>query len=287
MNQIIIGAAGSIVATVFVLLTRLAFYKLRDTFPARALFNGIVGSDRPCLVFALRLTDLEQKGQFLAPLPRYAVATQQPLAECRQLTPWVTSTSETQSVAYILNVLGRAGKSENVQLVYVDQDFDKWDAPMFILGGSWKATRAFETCNPYFVFQENRFSLRPCGESYQPKSNDHDLGLLQKMINPTTGLPVWVAMGWRGAGTVVAAYALARWWKELGSLYGRNPFGVLLEMNDRDGWQQCRVLRLYPSVLWYRKLRHPVAWRTLSRLLLPGEAQTESNNPTEQNAPLY
>jgi hypothetical protein len=225
-------------------------------------------------VFTLRLTDLEQKGKFLAPLPQYAVASSQASKEYRQLTPWVTSTSETQSVAHILNVLGRAGKSENVQLVYVDQDFDKWDAPMFILGGSWKAARAFETCNPYFIFQDDKFTLRPSGETYQPKSNDHDLGLLQKMINPSTGLPVWVVMGWRGAGTVAASYALARWWKELGSLYGRKPFGVLLEMNDRDGWQQCRVLRFHPHVRWYRKLLHPIAWRTFSRLLLRGGVET-------------
>jgi len=253
-------------------------------FPARSLFDGIVGSDSSCLVFVLRMTDLEQKGQFLAPLPRYAVATSQPSAEGRQLTPWVTSTSETQSVANVLNVLGRAGRTENIQLAYVDQDFDKWDSPMFILGGSWKARRALETCDPYFRFQNDQFFLEPTGESYRPKTGDHDLGLLEKMINPSTDLPVWVAMGWRGAGTIMATHALARWWKELGFLYGRKRFGVLLEMDDRDGWQQCRVLRLYPELPWHRKLLHPLAWRTLSRAVSRSAASQNGKALTEPPA---
>lgn len=264
-DQILIGAAGSIIATILVLLTRLAFYKIRDMFPARALFEDIVGSDRPCLVFVLRMTDLGQEGRFLTPLPKYAITSTQPSFERRQLTPWVTSTSETQSVANILNVLGRAGKTENIQLAYVDQDYDKWDSPMFILGGSWKARRALETCDPYFAFRDGQFIFKPTEENYEPKTADHDLGLLHKMINPSTGFPIWVAMGWRGAGTIAATGALARWWKQLGFLYGSKCFAILVEMNDQDGWQQFRIIRLYPAPAWCRKVIHPLAWRTLQR----------------------
>lgn len=266
-NQILLGVISSTVATVVVLLTRLTFYKIRDTLPARALFEGIVGSERACLVFVPRMTDLQQQGRFLLPLPRYAVATPQPEFERRQLTPWVNSTSETQSVAILLNVLGRAGKTEDIQLLYVDQDFDKWDAPMFILGGSWKTRRAFETCNPYFSFRDNRFVLEPTGESYLPRTSNQDMGVLQKMVNPSTGFPVWVAMGWRGNGTGAATYALARWWKQLGLIFGRRRFGVLIGMDDRDGGQQCRVLRLYPQPTWRQKLLHPLAWRSLRGVL--------------------
>ncbi|MDA3790041.1 MAG: hypothetical protein PF503_16285 [Desulfobacula sp.] len=264
---ILTGAIGSIVATVIVLLTRLVFYKLKDHFPAHSLFGGIVDSDSPCLVFTLRLTDMKQEGKFLSPLPQYAVASSQPKFEPRQLTPWVTSTSETQSVAHILNVLGRVGRTDNIELVYVDQTFDRWDAPMFILGGSWKARRSFETCNPIFSFRNGVFILEPTEESYQPKTSDHDIGILQKMINPTTSLPVWVAMGWRGAGTVAATYALSRWWKEIGILYGGRDFGILLGMNDRDGWQQCSIVRMYPEPKFYKKLLHPVAWKKVSKAI--------------------
>lgn len=283
---IIIGAIGSIVATIIVLITRLIFYKVRDLFPAHSLFRGIVDSNSPCLVFTLRLTDMKREGNFLSPLPKYAVASPQQEFEPRQLTPWVTSTSETQSVAHILNVLGRIGRTDNIQLVYVDQAFDRWDAPMFILGGSWKATRSFETCRPNFSFRGGKFILEPTKESYQPKSNDHDMGILQKMINPVTGLPVWVAMGWRGAGTVAATFALSRWWKEIGILFGNRRFGILLGMNDKDGWQQCNIVRMYPEPKCYKKLLHPIAWKKMSNAISDAYVvKTIEETPEQKIAP--
>ena len=65
-NNILIGTIGSVLATIAVLLTRIAFYKVRDLFPARAVFSGIAGSDDLCLVFVQRLTDPDQKGKYIA-----------------------------------------------------------------------------------------------------------------------------------------------------------------------------------------------------------------------------
>jgi hypothetical protein len=265
-TNIIIGAIGSILATILVLLTRLGFYKIRDMLPARALFQGIAGTDALCRVFIIRMTDTQHSGQFLTPVPRYAVATKQQEFQGRQLTPWVTSTAEAQSVAHVLNVLGRAGRTDNIEIGFVDEDFDDWQSPMIILGGSWKAERAFATCNPIFSFSDDAFRLHETGEVFRPRTDDHDLGLLQKMINPSTGLPVWVAMGWRGAGTNAATCALARLWKELGTVYGSRPFGLMVEMNDRDGWQQFGIIRLHPCPRWWTKMLHPKAWAALRRV---------------------
>ena len=282
-DTLLIGILGSIIATVVVLLTQTAFYKIRDRLPARALFNGIAGSGAPCLVFIPRMTDVQQEGQFLEPLPRYAVVTNQSQFGTRQHIPWVNSIAVTQSVAHVLNVLGLAGRTENIQIAFVDEDFDQWESPMFILGGGWKATRAFENCHPHFAFQGNSFVLRPTGERFSPCSHEHDIGLLQKMINPATGLPVWIAMGGRGAGTNAATCALNRWWKKLGAVYGSKPFGVLLEMNDRDGWQQARIISVHPQPAWHRKLRHPYAWRALCQAQLPGPLSSIEKT-TEQRA---
>jgi hypothetical protein len=185
-NNILIGTVGSIFATIAVLLTRLAFYRIRDLFPARAVFSGIAGSDDPCLVFVQRLTDPDQKGNYIDYLPEYAVTAGQPDYQKYQLIRWVTGINETQSVSHILNALGRSGRTKNIQIVFVDRDFDRWDAPQFIIGGSWKATRAYETCNPFFLYRDGAFTLQPTGETFSPKSSDHDIGLLQKMTNPST-----------------------------------------------------------------------------------------------------
>ena len=74
-----------------------------------------------------------------------------------------------------------------------------------------------------------------------PKSDEEDIGLLQKMINPTNSQPVWLIHGLRGASVIAASYALVRYWKYLGWLYGKNPFGLLVTCNDKDGWQQSHI----------------------------------------------
>jgi hypothetical protein len=137
---------------------------------------------------------------------------------------------------------------------------------MIILGGNWKAERALAICNPIFSFSDDTFRLRETGESFRPRTDDHDLGLLQKMLNPFSGLPVWVAIGWRGAGTNAATCALVRLWKELGIVYGSRPFGLMVEMNDRDGWQQFGIIRLHPRPRWWKKMLHPKAWAALRHL---------------------
>jgi hypothetical protein len=156
---LILGLLSSILATIIVLITREFFYRIRDYFPAGALFRGIARVSDPCLIFTLRMKDTEQSGDFITPIPNYSAVYDHPNSqkqnqfEPRQNTPWVTSTPEAQSLALILNVLGRVGRSENIQVTFADMEYDRWDAPMFSLGGNWKTMRALETCKPYFINQ--------------------------------------------------------------------------------------------------------------------------------------
>lgn len=266
-----ISILAGIVVTIVVLFTRLAFYRVRDALPAGALFEGIKNASAPCLVFILRMKDTKQTGEFITPVPNYSPDPRIPSQyEKRQLTPWVTSVPEALTLAHILNVLGRIGRTDNIKVTFGDTEYDRWDVPMFILGGSWKATRAFETCNPYFIYEERDqscgFTLPSTAEHFCPtRPLEEDMGLLQKMINPTNGKPVWVVMGIRGAGTVAASYALVRWWKYLGWLYGKKPFGLLVSMNDKDGWQQSHTVTLYPRPNLFTKIRHPYAWHILKK----------------------
>lgn len=275
MNEFYLSIVASVVATILILLTRYVFYRLQEYFPARSIFRGIAGIETPCYVFIFRMTDESKSGRFLEPLPDYAIVTGQPEFRNRQNTPWVTSIYEAQSLAHVLNVLGRAGKTDNVEVLFFDQDFDKWDAPMFILGGGWKTFRALKTCNPIFRYDDkaSRFILNPTGEEFKPVSIDHDLGILNRTVNPATGHPVWIAMGIRGAGTCAATYALARWWRELGILYGTRKFGILVGFNDKDGWQQFRIMRLHPMPRTLVKCLHPFAWHRLKRSMIQPQKQ--------------
>jgi hypothetical protein len=270
-NPLILGIFSSILAAIAVLITREIFYYIRDRLPAGALFRNIARVSDPCLIFTLRMKDTTQSGKFITPIPNYSAvhkqaANQNPNQfENRTNTPWVTSTPEAQSLALILNVLGRVGRTENIEVTFPDKEYDRWDAPMFSLGGNWKTMRAFETCKPHFKFKNDAFVLLPTKEQFAPSSPEEDMGLLQKMINPNNGLPVWIVMGYRGAGTVSASYALSRWWKYLGILYGAKTFGLLVAFDDRDGWQQSHIVSLYPKPKWHTIFRHPYAWHMLRK----------------------
>jgi hypothetical protein len=273
-NPLFLGVVSSILATIAVLITREIYYYLRDILPAGALFRGIARVSDPCLIFTLRMKDTQKSGNFITPIPDYKTVHDQTGVhnigrfEDRKNTPWVTSTPEAQSLAIILNVLGRVGRSENIEVTFPDKEYDRWDAPMFSLGGNWKTMRAFETCNPNFIFKDNAFVLLKSNEKFAPSSREQDFGLLQKMINPSNGLPVWIVMGYRGAGTVSAAYSLSRWWKYLGILYESNAFGLLVAFDDKDGWQQSRIVRVDPKPKWHIVLRHPYAWYMLKKRML-------------------
>ena len=91
------------------------------------------------------------------------------------------------------------------------------------------------------------------------------------MINHSTGKPIWLGFGWRGNGTTAATYALFLWWKEFGKLFGSRPFGVIVEIDDHLGWEQCRILEICPEPKPYKKVFHYRAWKKLLKAKRIGE----------------
>jgi len=271
--SLVISVLAGVIVTIVVLLTRILFYYVRDLLPAGSLFSGIRNASNNCMIFIRRMTDLEQSGRYLSPTPNYSPISKDSKIQYsaqfkkNQNIPWVTSTATAMAMAHILNVLGRIGRSENIEITYHDKDYERWDSPMIIIGGGWKAHRALKTCNPYYQLQPNGFTLISSGEAFPPKCDEEDIGLLEKMINPTNNQPIWLIHGYRGAGVVSASYALVRWWRYLGWIYGKKPFALLVSFNDRDGWQQSNIISLYPKPNWFTKLIHPHSWHKLKNMI--------------------
>jgi hypothetical protein len=291
MNFVISIAAG-VVATVAVLLTQTAFWRIRNLLPAGALFFGIKGVSDPCLVFVRRMVDPEKSGKFVTPVPNYSPVIEQPaipasteFKPCQNI-PWVTSVPTAQAMSHVLNVLGQIQRVQNIQLCFHDADYGRWDSPMIIIGGGWKAERALSECDPCFTLDKRGFTLRATQDVFAPKSRDEDIGLLQKMVNPATGKPVWILHGFRGNGVVAASYALARWWRPIGWLYGKRTFGLLVSSNDRDGWQQSHVISLHPYPTRMRRTVCFWAWRKLQHAMRLPDARIQPiqpQSPVEQN----
>ncbi len=265
---LILGILSSILATIFVLLTRTTYYKIIDTLPANRLFNYIKNSKEKCLVFLNRLQDTELKGEFVVPIPAYSTFPgQKQQYEKRQLTPYVLSAEDSIAVAMILNVLGEVGRTDNIHISYIDKDYDKWENPMFLVGGNWKTNRVFENYNPYYIFQNGKFIITETNESFGQKDPNDDLGLLVKVYNTKNDKPIWILMGMRGAGTAGAAYSLVKWWRIFGKLYGKKPFGFVVQFSDKDGWEDASLISYYPNPIFLKKAIHIRSYLKLKRLL--------------------
>ena len=247
IENIIIGIATSVLATIIILITRTLYYKFISTYPSNKIFNKIKNSKEKCQVFQIRLIDKEKKGEYFTPVPDFSSFSNNQISyEKRQLTPYVLSTEDSRAVAIILNVLGEIGRTENIEILYVDKDFDKWENPMFLIGGSWKLDRAYENFNSYFKVKNGQFLNKYTNESFSQKDINDDLGLLEKINNNCNNKPIWIAVGMRGAGTAAAAYTLQRWWKIFGKLYGKKPFGVIVAFSDKDGIENSYIISYYP-----------------------------------------
>lgn len=262
-DNIIIGIISSTIATIVVLLTRTLYYRFIDTLPANRLFNQIKNSKEKCIVYQVRLRDKELKGEFVTPLPDYSqYPNKNPVYEGRKLTPYVLSAEDSAAVASILNTLGKVGRTKNIQIAYIDKDYDKWENPMFLVGGSWKLDSVYNNYNPYYTYNNGQFILKATNEIFYQKQSNDDLGLLQKVYNTTNNKPIWIAVGMRGGGTAAAAYSLVRWWKMFGRLYGKKPFGIIVKFSDKDGWQSSSIISYYPVPrLINRLIYFRVYWR--------------------------
>jgi len=51
--------------------------------------------------------------------------------------------------------------------------------------------------------------------------------------------------------------------------------GILLGMNDKDGWQQSHIAKIYPEPKMYKKMLHPFAWKRLSNAKSDKSVRTE------------
>jgi hypothetical protein len=264
---LVLGIISSILATIVVLTTRYFYYKIVNTLPSYKIFNYIKNSKERCLVLYVRFQDREKRGVFSAPLPDFSSSLNSDKQyEERIKIPYVLSNEDSLGVSMVLNTLGKIGRTDNIHLSYVDKDYDKWENPMFLIGGNWKTDRVFENYNPHYISKDGKFIIQETDEEFSQKDPNDDLGLLEKVYNPKTNKPIWILMGMRGGGTAAAAYALSKWWKLLGKLYGKKSFGLVVQFNDKEGWEDASIISYYPHPTFLKKIFHPVSFIKFKKL---------------------
>ncbi len=264
---LLIGVLSSILATIFVLSTRYLWFKMTGFYPKSRLFNGIVNTKEKCIIFQNRLKDINLLNEYLTPLPNYSAFPNQPTQyEKRQLVPYVLSAEDSKAAAMVHNILGEIGRTSNIQSSFVDEDFNMWENPMFLIGGNWKAQRVFKKFDPIYICKDGKFINTVINQEYKQRTHDEDLGLIQKVYNKANNKPIWILMGMRGAGTAGAAYILNHHWKLFGKLYGKKAFGVVIRFDDKDGYENSSIADYYPKPNFYKRFFFYFSYRRLKRL---------------------
>lgn len=235
----ILGAVlGSIVIplTYFTLTQALSWW--RSSRPASRLLGQIVRPDAPCKIF-IRDLILEKNAAILSVEPRVGVGRVPNVLEL-----WADV--DGKALAYIFNVLGRVGKSQNVNIVRMSDDVGEWSAHMFVIGAQARKSYDFyqEMKNVAFrIDDENIIDNRE--NKIVPREAGYGYGVILKASNPfySDGNGVAFLIGGYGAlGTAAASYYFREHFLSLGREFGKSCFGVIVRARVSAGEQAVQRL---------------------------------------------
>ncbi len=251
--NLVIGAVlGAIASIAFACIGKL-LQLIWNRFPLRALLGELADNKKELSIF---LRDMKSKdGNY------YSLAD----AGCRE-PPWHNITSvvgryDVEPATDILNLLGQAGRTLNIAWRQIDRDGDLWDQPLICVGGSSKANRCIELCEPQIVRYDN--GVFETLDDNQPFRCDqtNDFAVIYRGLHPGTGVSCFVVFGFGEAGTRTAGNYLRKHARDLGKLYFSRPFAAIIRVRWTDGKESGTVVWLSPSTSWGAFL----FWRTFGR----------------------
>ncbi len=263
------------------LILPLTFFLLRSLLnwwerkkPLKQLFNGFLDKNQEVLVFHSQMSGAYDDYRF-NPDQKYIVRFPNPIPTDKgnlliqkkcNIDP-VLSQEEGQCLADTYNILGKADKTEFIEIGDLIKDWDVWSKPVFSLGFNPKTHKLMEKCDPiYFKLSYDKLTL---GDVTIGSSYPNDGGIVQKSFIKNTKIPVFILAGLGTLGTGITSYYLRNNSITLGKLYGNKPFCVLLSAKKNEGNSSTIVRNVYPNPSWNRVVFHPFAYLKFKRDIYP------------------
>ncbi|MCR4277884.1 MAG: hypothetical protein NUV80_01760 [Candidatus Berkelbacteria bacterium] len=229
---------GSILIPLFWSGVKLLQRYYQQTRPIQMLL-GRIGNNREVAKVFVRDFILPQGSQVLSIEPRHGVGV---VPNVPHLWPDV----EGRTLAYVVNVLGRAGKTENINIVRMSEDEGEWNANIIVLGA--QAQKCFD-----FYEQMEEVAYKMDGsEIYNyrgriiPRETGYGYGIILKARNPFNSAGTAFLIGGFGTlGTISAAYYFKENFEKLGREFGQKNFGVVVRCPISAGEEAVERLRRY------------------------------------------
>jgi hypothetical protein len=210
--------------------------------PSRKLLEGLANQDELCKIF-VRDFVVTKDTKLYSVEPRLGVGI---VPNVHELWPDV----EGRAVGNLLNIFGQVGKTKNINIVRMSQDFGEWNANLIVLGAQAQKSFDFYTHMKFVAYQMDDKEIYENESKQVVKREDgYGYGLILKALNPlkTTGnRGVAILIGGFGVlGTAAASYYFKENFKKLGKEFDSNFFGIIVRAPVSAGEQATERLLAY------------------------------------------
>jgi hypothetical protein len=182
----------------------------------------------------------------------------------------VVGRTDVEAATDVLNLLGQAGKSSNIAWRQINRDWDMWSDPLVCLGGSFKADKVLELCQPKLVHYAlaQAFVTIPDNKRFEANGS-YDYGLIYRGRHPETGSSCLVLFGFGMAGTEATGSYLRRNARLLARLYGSRSFAAIVRVGWLDGRDSGVLAWLSPGGSFLAAVLHFPTWCRHRKLMPP------------------
>lgn len=251
MPEQILGLAAGLGIGAFlgVLLTAGGLVWYKKSRPYRSFLEGMANNNELCLIFIRHLC-VENVDAATTPLrerlPRFGITAL--VSNVRD----VCADVDGFALANALNVLGQAGKRENIRIIRTSEDRGEWNGHLIVIGG--ESQQSCEFCGsmqPIFYRLSSTEIYDTTEDCCVLQEPGFMYGVILKARNPKRagGPGVALLIGGLGpAGTEAASYYLREHLDDLGRVFGCKCFGVVLRASIAGGVQSVERLVQYDRV---------------------------------------
>ncbi len=239
----ILGAVlGSLVIPGVLKLIELLRHWWTWSRPSRKLLEGLANQVEPCKIF-VRDFVIPKDTKLYSVEPRLGVGI---VPNVHELWPDV----EGRAVGNLLNIFGQVGKTKNIEIVRMSQDFGEWNANIIVLGAQAQKSFDFYSHMKFVAYRMDEKEIYENeGKQIVKREQGYGYGLILKGLNPlkTSGnRGVAILIGGFGVlGTAAASYYFKENFKRLGKEFGSDFFGIIVRAPISAGEQATERLSTY------------------------------------------
>lgn len=149
------------------------------------------------------------------------------------------------AMASIFSVLGRVGKTANIEVVEMSKDPGLWDSDIIVLGAQAQKCFDFYTQMQHVAYRMDNAEIRDAATNAAiTRESGYGYGIILKTRNPHHASGIGFLIGGYGVlGTEAAAYYFRKHAADLGRLFGKKGFGIIVRASVTAGIESTMRLK--------------------------------------------